>query len=387
MKEEKDLNMDMFSTDPYVDFSDAESEKMNFLFSDEAVLEGEADTDEQETGDDTVDNDDNITIESEQHSDTVDGNSDEEDVDGDDSAQTGADDSSSDPNFFNSLTALLSEKGLISTTESEVTDEDSFVELFKKEIKKSEYSDLTEEQRYYLDNLRNGVPEKKLETDLIAIRDLNSITEEVIQEDGDLRQRIIYQDFINKGYNDDRARKYLQRSIDLGTDVEDATDAMASIRKFTEANIAAENQRIADEQKALKEAEENRIKGIKSKILSTDEVIKGYKISSAVKEKIQKNMFDIVDVNPNTKQNENALMKYRRENPEDFDVKLYYMFTITDGFKNFDSLIKNTKSKALKDLKTAMESSTKITDPGSPAYLQDPESYSIEISGHDIVVD
>ena len=389
---EDKLEMNLFSGEDSIDFTPNESENLEFLFAEESQEDGIEDTTEDDNaGNEDLDDNkgnDNITSEDDNSDpEGVVGDSNEDDVDGDDSNADNADDSSSNPNLFSSLAALLSEKGLISTTESEVTDEDTFIELFKSEIKKSEFADLTDIQKEYLENIRNGIPHEKVEKDISDISRLESITEDMIESDAELRQRIIYQDFVNRGFNDEKARQYLQRSIDLEQDLEDAKDAMNSIKEFTNERITKENQQLAEQRAELQKLEEKRLNSIKNKIKTTDEIIKGFTITDSVKEKIQKNMFEVVGTDPNSNQSENSLMKYRRENPEEFDHKLYYLFTITNGFQNFDSLVKNTKSKALKDLERAVQSNTKITDPGSPAYLQDPESYSIAIDGHDIVVD
>lgn len=382
MEEEKnELDMDLFNEGPVIDMTG--DEEVDYLFTEEESEEVEnLEKDPKQT--ETIDN----TSEDENPEEVAGEKDKEEEAEEVDTDPDGdVEDSSSNPNLFKSLATLLSEKGLISSVDSEakIETEDDFVSLFKKQIEQSEYSDLNETQKEYLQKLREGIPHQKVEKDLYETSRLDSINEDLIKEDSDLRQRIIYQDLINKGFSEERAKKNLQRSIELEQDVEDAIDSLNSIKDFNKSRIERENEELKRQAQELQKQEEKRINSIKNKIKTSDEVIKGYKITDAVKEKIEENMFKVVGQNPENKQNENALMKYRRENPEDFDYKLYYLYTITDGFQNFESLVKNTKSTVLKDLEKAYRSSTKIKDPGSPAYLQDPESYQIDISGHEVV--
>ena len=258
--------------------------------------------------------------------------------------------------------------------------------MFKKEITKNELSDLNETQRKYLQDLRDGIPEETIKQEIVQTSQLDSITDEMVQNDAQLRQRIIYNDFINRGYSEEKAMKYLQRSIDLKEDLTDAQEALESIKQFTKDKFEAEKQKHVDAKKKAEAAETKRIENIKKKIKDTDEIIKGFKISDNIKEQVEKNMFDIVGQNDEGA-DENALMKYARENKEDFELKLYYLYTITKGFQNFDVIEKSKNSKVISDLEKAMRSNTRIKDNGDPIYRQDPDSYDIDIKGHEIVTD
>lgn len=389
-KEEENLNMELFSTDPVVDLPEGDS-GIEFLFEDDSESledDGVQKEAQEQTADETVDdiqtdNDTNEDIDPE----SVVGE-DTDDAEGEGTEKVEVDNSSSNPNLFNSLATLLYEKGLLSSAESDITSEEDFVNLFNSEVDTQVEHKLVEKiGKDAYESLIKGVPLAKIENDTQSMNNLEQIDEELLTENVELRHRVIFQDFINRGYSEDRATKMLQRVIDSEKDLEDSLDALESIKEFRKTQIDAENQQIIKQQEDAKKAEEKRLNDMKNHIKETNEVIKGFKITDAVKQKIEKNMFDVVDYNPQTGISENNLLKYRRENPQDFDFKLYYLFTITDGFKNFDSVVKNTKSTALQDLERAMRSNTKINDPGSPAYLQDPDSYSIDIAGHDIVVD
>lgn len=367
--EEENLNMDMF----------IEVDSADEYFAEETEIENEEIID---TGSENPELNQNEGLEDPEEV-VLDKDPDEikEEVKDDD-----IDDPSSNPNLFKSLATLLKEKSLISSDDLDVTDEDSFVELFKKEIERNEYSDLSDYQKEYLKNIREGIPHEKAVRDITQLDQLNTISEDILEEDVELRKRVIFQDFVNRGYSEEKANKLVQRSLEMEVDMEDALDAISSIKEFTKERIDKENL-LLKQQKDLQEKErEDNIKKITKEIESLTEVIPGYKVSDNVKNKIKENMFNVVGENPVTKQPENQLMKYQRTNPVDFDKKLYYLFTLTNGFTNFENIKQETQSRALQDLEKAYNSTTKITDPGSPAYLQDPNSYLLDL-GDEIVVD
>tara|TARA_R110000796_G_scaffold236214_1_gene355446 strand:+ start:15618 stop:16730 length:1113 start_codon:yes stop_codon:yes gene_type:complete len=370
MEEENDLNMDMFMEIDGADEIFGESEEIE--------LEENNTPSGDDQDEDLNEDPEKVVLDNEDPDDGIDA---DEELDDEDES------SSSNPNLFKSLSQLLQEKGLISSEDLNVTDEDSFVDLFKKEIEKNEYSDITELQKEYLLKLRDGIPHEKAIKDITQTDQLGQVTNELLEQDADLRQRVIYQDFINRGYSEEKATKLVQRSLELDVDLEDAQDAMSSIREFSKARMDRENEELKNQKLAQEKTREDNIKKITKEIESIKEIIPGYEVSENVKNKIKDNMFKVIGENPDNNMPENSLMKYQRENPIEFDKKLYYLFTITNGFNNFDSIKQETQSRALQDLEKAYKSTTKINDPGSPAYLQDPESYLIDLKGDEIVVD
>ena len=47
-----------------------------------------------------------------------------------------------------------------------------------------------------------------------------------------LRKDLIYQDFLNRGYSKERATKEVQKSLNAGTDIEDARESLKSNKEF-----------------------------------------------------------------------------------------------------------------------------------------------------------
>jgi len=65
-----------------------------------------------------------------------------------------------------------------------------------------------------------------------TIKQLTSVTEEQLREETEdmenFRKSLIYQDLINRGYSQQKAEKEVNKSINAGTDIDDAIDALKS---------------------------------------------------------------------------------------------------------------------------------------------------------------
>ncbi|AGO48981.1 Putative structural protein [Cellulophaga phage phi14:2] len=366
-----DLDMGIFGEIPSIDLEEGEP-----LFPED----GEGEPIEEEITPNTGDE----PINEEVIPDEVVGEDNKGEVEDDKPADSTADESS--PNLFSSLTALLVEEGLISSTDAKPDSAEAFADLFKGEIKKNEFSDLNEVQRTYLENLRTGIPEDEIKTHLKVQTQFESIKEEDIKANPELRQKIIYNDFINKGFTEEKAIKMLRRSIELEADTEDATEALSALKEFDKQNFEKRKLQIQADKEAEINAEIKRVDTLKNKIKTSKEIISGFPLTDNVREQVEKNLFTVVGTNPEGK-SENALMKYARENTENYQLITNYLYTITKGFKDFGLIEKTKNTKIVNDLERAIKSSTRISDSGKPAYMQDPDSYSIDIEGHDLIID
>jgi hypothetical protein len=59
---------------------------------------------------------------------------------------------------------------------------------------------------------------------------LEGITNDIIEDESEqgeqLRRNLIYQDYINRGFSEARAKKEMEKSFNAGTDIEDALEAI-----------------------------------------------------------------------------------------------------------------------------------------------------------------
>jgi len=279
------------------------------------------------------------------------------------------------PQLYHSLATTLKEKGVLTSADDsllkDVKSIDEFVDLMKKEIKAQEYNDLTDTQKEVLTGIREGATVTTVEKFKSAMTKLDKIDDDLIEANEKVRQDLIYQDFLSRGFTPEKAAEQVDRAVKLGVDLKDAKDAYSSLR--TAVKERYETAKAADIAKSTEEAEkvERRKENLKELILKKEEVIEGFKVPETTRKEVYEEMMKQVSINPKTKTPENSLMKYQRENPEEFSHKLYYLWKLSNGFKDLKYFGGKTKTSSVKDLERAIKNSTHIQGGGDPSYSDD----------------
>jgi hypothetical protein len=298
-------------------------------------------------------------------------------IEGDPIDDEGSDDGKSE--VYKVLAEALKEEGFFTEKESvdNITNLQALADAFKDEIKKHEYEDLTDSQKRVLAAFRTGVPPQDVIRHEENLNQYNSITSEVLEENEELQKAIFMTDLMQKGISEGRAEKLYEISYDKGDLFKEASASLETL-KMKEAEIY--NQRIQTakaQQAARQKAIEERQKAIKKSIYEIEKFLGEVSVTENLKSKVHSAMTDVVGYTENG-QPLNALMKARMENPVDFETKLYYLFELTNGFKDIKRFSKQAESKAAKKLESLINNNTFIKDNRSPAYKQDPESYDAD---------
>lgn len=255
------------------------------------------------------------------------------------------------PNTYTSLANALKNDGILSELEDkdieEVTDAESFANVLEKQLE----SRLEATQKRIKEALDNNVEVSDIRNFESTINYLDSIKEDTIKDESEkgenLRKQLIYTDLINRGYSKEKATKKVNQSFDLGTDIEDAQDALESNKEF----YANQYKELIEDAKKENEAEKKRIKKeaeeLQKKILDTETPFGDLKLDKATRQKV----FDAIN-KPVYKDEDGTLLtaiqKYQKENKADFLHKLGVLYTLTDGFKNMNNLIKGAVKKEAK---------------------------------------
>ena len=101
------------------------------------------------------------------------------------------------------------------------------------------------------------------------------------------------------------------------------------------------------EQKASEEANK-KVQELKNSILSDDKVFGEVQVDKATRQKVIDNISKPVYKDQKTGISYTALQQYQREHSVDFLKNVGLIFTLTDGFKNLDGLVKNKVRKEVK---------------------------------------
>ena len=259
---------------------------------------------------------------------------------------------SSKTNFYSSIASALKEEGILSALDedslSKIKTPEDFAEAMESELK----AKLDERQKRIDEALQVGVEPDEIRKYEGTINYLNTITENAIIDestDGEkLRKQLIFQDFLNRGFSKERAQRETQKSINSGSDIEDAKEALASnvdyFKKEYESLITeARAEEEADKARIKKEAEE-----LKKSILEEKEIFKGLELDKTTKERVYNSISKPVYKDPDTGEYLTAIQKYEKDNRQDFLKKLGLLFTMTDGFTNLDKLVKTNVTKQVK---------------------------------------
>ena len=289
-------------------------------------------------------------------------------------------------NFYSSIAKAFAEEGIFPDLDDESASKIKTPEEFRDLIEDRIKSELDERQKRVDEALNAGVEPSDIRKYENTISYLDSIKDETItsenEESEKLRKQLIYQDFVNRGYSQERATREVKKSFDAGTDIEDAKEALKSNLEFFQGqydNLIEEAK--AEEEKEIKQRKEQAEK-LKKSILEDKEVFGELSIDKKTRQKIFDNISKPVYKDPNTGQIFTALQKYEMENRTDFLKNVSLVFTLTDGFKNLDGLIKGKVKKEVKkgirELENVLNNTARTSD-GNLRFVSnvedDPESF------------
>ena len=295
-------------------------------------------------------------------------------------------DGTSPKHFYSSIAKALKEEGIFPDLDEEglskVKSPEDFRDLIDLQIK----AGLDERQRRIDEALNAGVEPTEIRKYENTINFLNSIKEETISDEGDkgekLRKDLIYQDFINRGYSKERAAREVQKSFNAGTDIEDAREALKSNIDFFndkyEELVSDAKSEAEKEEKSRKEQAEK----LKSSILEDKNVFGDLSLDKSTRQRIYDNIAKPVYKDPETGEYFTAIQKYEMENRTDFLKNIGLLFTLTDGFKNLDGLVKGKVKrevkKGLRELEHTINNTARTSD-GNLKFVSgvddDPESF------------
>ena len=349
---------------------------------------GTEDTSQEEENDDTTKTtevvDPETLFEEDKQPESV--GSEDKEVQGKEGSSTEDSGGTSPKNFYSSIANAVAEDGVFPNLDEETVkqavDAESFSKLFDLEIE----ARLDERQRRIAKALDNGVEPSDIRKYENTLNYISSLRDADIAEESEkgeqLRRNLIYQDFLNKGYTPEKAQKFTERTIDAGTDVEDAKEALQSNREFFQDaynRLLQEAQERADEEKAERQRQADTLK---ESLLKDKQLFGDMELSTDVRKKAFENISKPIYKDPETGEYLTALQKYEMEHRADFLKYAGLIFTLTNGFKDFESFtkgkVKKEVKKGLRELEQTLNNTRRASD-GSLKMVtgvkDDPESF------------
>ena len=294
--------------------------------------------------------------------------------------------SDTSPNFYSSIASALAVDGIFPNLDEETIKKASDAESFSDLIEAEVNARFDEKQQRISKALDNGVEPDDIRKYENTLSYISSITDAQISEESEkgeqLRRNLIYQDFLNKGYSPEKAQKFTERTIDAGTDVEDAKEALQSNKEYFQGaynKLLQDAQKVADEERAERQKQSEKLK---TSLLKDKDLLGDMELSADVRKKAFEVISKPVYKDPETGEYMTALQRYEMENRAEFLKYAGLMYTLTNGFKDFDSFtkgkVKKEVRKGLRELEKTLNSTRRSSD-GSLKLVssarEDPESY------------
>lgn len=272
----------------------------------------------------------------------------------------------SSPTVLSSIAVALKKDGIFPDFEDSelaaVKTPEDFAELVDKAIN----ARMEAETKRVRDILNNGIPAESVNGYEQTLNYLNGITEDMLKAEGEegdnLRKSLIYNDLIKKGYSDDRAKREVEKSFKAASEIDDATEALAALKKA----FQDEYQQVQDDaRRKTEEAKANQKKQSEDfkKMVLEDEIKIG---ESKLDKRTCQKVFDAVSKpvykDPDTGHLLTAVQKFQKEQPLEFLKQLGLWYVLTDGGKNITSLTKKQvqaeKNKGIRELERKINSSS-----------------------------
>lgn len=264
----------------------------------------------------------------------------------------------------------MKEEGIFPDLDDETIQGASTPEDFRELIDAQINAGLDERQKRVYDALNNGVEPSDIRKYENTLNYLTSIKDQDIMAETDagekLRYSLIYQDLINKGMTPQKAQKLTQRSIDSGTDLEDAKDALVGNREFFQGaydKMLGDAQKQAEKEKAERQAQ---AKKLKDSIMKDQTLMGDIEVNNDTRKKVFENISKPVYRDPDTGEYYTALQKYEMEHGTDFLKYVGLVYTLTNGFKDFDSFtrgkVRKEVNKGLRNLEKTLNSTRRNAD-------------------------
>ena len=297
---------------------------------------------------------------------------------------TDSDKGGTSPKFYSSIAKAFAEEGIFPDLDEEAISKVETPEDFRDLVEKQIQAGLDERQKRIDEALNVGVEPDTIRQYENALNYLDSIKEDAITAESDegekLRKQLIYQDFINRGYSKERASREVQKSLNGGTDIDDAKEALKSNRDFFKSKYdeVIEDARKEEEAEVAKRKEQ--AEKLKTSILTDKKVFGDIEIDKTTRQRVYDNIAKPVYKDPETGEMLTAIQKYEMENRTDFLKNLGLIFTLTDGFKTLDGLVKGKVRKEVKkgfrELENTLNNTARTSD-GNLNYASgvDPESF------------
>lgn len=267
---------------------------------------------------------------------------------------------------------FLSEKGVLSGIDEEEFKEyvkengdDAGIEyLYNTEVEsridavKNMYE---QDVKDYIEFRDAGIDPDKAKTLSFSKSKFESITEDALEEDEELRKAVLEQHLKNTtSMSKEDIDDMVDSMVATGKDISKAKGALKAINQYNKEQIELEKKKIADGEKAQLAQREEAIKSFKSAIYEKKEVL-GQTVNKQTLQKIEKFLLEPVEKDANGNPVDGITAWFMKD-PVNARINLAYgiITGLLDG--KIDKLKSKAKSATIKDIEAALSSKGSMLD-------------------------
>ena len=257
-----------------------------------------------------------------------------------------------DPLFV--FASLQRDAGLIDFKDDEFEgSEDWLLGQVEKSVadKISEYKEsMPPEIRYLLDNYEEGVPLNNLIEMSSKEQTYDSLNEANVEKDASLQKALVKDLLTRSGWSQERIQKKIERYEDSGVLLEEAQDALASLKDIQKAEKENYVEKQKQEQQQRVEAHKQWLEDLNDHISKKEEILPGFKLSPKDKTNLYNGITKL------DKSGKNEIMRMREKDPE-FDLKIAYLATVLKW--DFSAFERQSTTKSTRKLADAIKGTRK----------------------------
>lgn len=160
------------------------------------------------------------------------------------------------------------------------------------------------------------------------------------------RRQIMLTDYINRGFSEERANKMIEKSIADGTDIEDAKEAYTACKNYFTRQVNDFQNMFNQRAEQARKENEAMATSIKDMVEKGD-FFGGLKVDKVTRQKAYENITKpVVKLKDGRVLTE--LQKYQMEHPKEYAANMGILYTITNGFKDMEKIVKGKVKEGMK---------------------------------------
>lgn len=272
------------------------------------------------------------------------------------SEDTNPDDGSaaSPDNFFSSTAEAFRQEGVFTDVDDDkiknCQSPEDLVTLMQEEIDKR----FNDQQKRVLDALNYGVAPSEIQQYESMIADLKSVKDDEITahtEEGEtLRRNIMMLDYMQQGFTEERAKRFVDKSFETGTDIEDAKDALTNSLNKAEQSYKGliENVKKEDEKKKLEIQKQGEI--LRNDLYTKKTILDDFEVNETIRKKAYEVLTKPVYEDKETGMMLTELQKFEKEHKMEFLKLMGIFYAMTDGFKEMKGMVEPSVKKETKKI-------------------------------------